>query len=77
MFIIIYALWDCASCHQHMPANKMGDIFMKLKIIDNSDVCTTCPFLIEHQCMVIQKYSCLWGYPERKEYDFFEVFMII
>lgn len=20
MFIIIYALWDCASCHQHMPA---------------------------------------------------------
>lgn len=20
MFIIIYALWNCASCHKHMPA---------------------------------------------------------
>lgn len=20
MFIIIYASWDCLSCHQHMPA---------------------------------------------------------
>jgi len=55
----------------------MGDIFMILKIIDNSDICTTCPFLIGKECMVIHKCPCLWGYPERKEYDFFEVFMII